>query len=163
MAGSYYMSGIKSWLIFPLFLLGISLVFTGCSTGKASPFASSIPPQTTSTTSSFINQVIDTQTAYNLVQNNQNNPDFKIIDVRTPEEFKSGHIAGAINIDFYAEDFKTKISELARNKKYLVYCRSGNRSAQAAKIMLDLEFQEVYDMAGGITQWTSSGYPAVTD
>jgi rhodanese-related sulfurtransferase len=77
-----------------------------------------------------------------------------------PEEFKSGHIAGAIILIFIL-DSKTKISDLT-GIKYLVYCRTANRSAQA-KIMLDLGFQEVYDMAGGITQWTSKGYPTVTD
>jgi rhodanese-related sulfurtransferase len=109
----------------------------------------------------IVNEIIDTQAAYKMIQSNQANPNFVILDVRTQEEFRSGHIAKAIMIDIYLPDFKNKISELDRNKKYLVYCRTARRSAEAARLMKDLGFREVYDMAGGITQWKTEGLPIV--
>lgn len=69
-----------------------------------------------------------------------------IIDVRTPQEFASGHLAGSINIDFTASDFDQKIATLNPASKYIVYCRSGNRSAQALVRMQGLGFSNVVDL-----------------
>jgi rhodanese-related sulfurtransferase len=80
-----------------------------------------------------------------------------IIDVRTPAEYTSGHIAGALNIDVESATFDDEIAELTKPGPYLVYCRSGNRSAQAAKKMLDAGFT-VAD-GGGIGDLQSLGYP----
>ncbi len=99
--------------------------------------------------------------AYRLIQENKNNPNFVIIDVRTPEEFKSGHIEGAINIDYYSPDFKERISRLDRNKTYLVYCESGVRSSLAMIVFKELGFKKVYNMAGGIKKWKDRNYPIV--
>lgn len=74
-----------------------------------------------------------------------------ILDVRTPSEFSSNHIKGAINIDFYSADFEAKIKALDKNKDYKVYCRSGNRSGQTVNIMKKLAFKEVENV-GGINQ-----------
>lgn len=98
--------------------------------------------------------------AYALIQENEDNPDFVILDVRTPEEYAEGHLAGSVLLDFYAADFEEKLAGLDRDKIYLVYCRSGNRSGQAADLMEEMGFLEVYDM-GGINQWTAEGLPAV--
>jgi len=67
-----------------------------------------------------------------MIQSNQNNPNFIIIDVRTREELNAGHIAKASMVDYESQDFNAKISELDRNKKYLVYCRSARHSGLAA-------------------------------
>jgi rhodanese-related sulfurtransferase len=98
-----------------------------------------------------------------MIQSNQNNPNFIIIDVRTREELNAGHIAKASMVDYESQDFNAKISELDRNKKYLVYCRSARRSGLAAKVMKDLGFREVYDMAKGINQWKAEGLPVVVN
>ena len=84
-----------------------------------------------------------------------------IIDVRTPEEYAQEHIAGAINIDFYAPDFREKLAQLDKNKTYFIYCRSGNRSGQTLQIMKELGFKKVYNLEGGITAWKSAGYEVV--
>ena len=76
-----------------------------------------------------------------------------ILDVRTPQEFAEGHLPGAVNIDFLHSSFKDRISQLGKKKKYLVYCRSGHRSTQAADIMHQLGFKQVTNMTGGIMQW----------
>lgn len=75
--------------------------------------------------------------------------DFMILDVRTPEEFSQGKMEGAINIDFYSADFEEKINQLDKNKEYLIYCRSGNRSKSAMAIMKELGFQNVYELDEG--------------
>lgn len=108
-----------------------------------------------------INSVISANTAFNMVQTNQDNPDFVILDVRTTEEFSSEHIAGALNIDIYSPGFKENINELDRNNIYLVYCRTARRSAEAAKRMKEMGFREVYDLSGGISQWIDDGYPVI--
>jgi rhodanese-related sulfurtransferase len=138
------MLNYKTLIIAAFVVMGITIIIGGCAPA-------------------VINQKIDTKTAYEMIQGNQDNPNFVLVDVRTPVEFKAGHLAKAVMVDFEASDFKARISELERSKKYLLYCRTANRSGQAAKIMKDLGFREVYDMAGGINQWKSAGYPVVTD
>ncbi len=76
--------------------------------------------------------------------------DIVIIDVRTAEEFASGHIANATNIDFYSADFGAQISALPKDKTYIVYCRSGNRSGKSMQTFKDQGFTKVYNVAGGI-------------
>ena len=104
---------------------------------------------------------VTAQEASELIQQNEGNPDFQIIDVRTPEEFNDGHIENAILIDFYSEDFKDEIAQLDREKTYFVYCRSGNRSGQAIDILSELGFQEVYHLSAGIREWVEKGFPIV--
>jgi len=94
-----------------------------------------------------------------LIQGNKGNPNFIIIDVRTPEEYRTEHIKGAINIDYYSEAFKTKIANLDKTKTYLIYCRTGHRSGITLKMMQELGFRRVYNMIGGIIQWKEEGYP----
>ena len=104
---------------------------------------------------------ITPQEAFALIQGNQNNPDFVIIDVRTLEEFAEGHLEDAINIDYYSETFRDELTLLDKSKTYLIYCRSGNRSGQTLDVMEELNFREVYNMSGGIKQWLAEGLPTV--
>ncbi len=104
---------------------------------------------------------ITPQEAFILIQNNQNNPDFVIIDVRTPAEFAEEHIENATNIDFYSEAFQDMLNKLDKNKTYLIYCRSGARSGTALDIMAELNFREVYNISDGIVSWQSEGLPIV--
>ena len=99
--------------------------------------------------------------AYDLVQTQAGNPDFVILDVRTPSEYAAEHIENAINIDFYAADFETQVGALDKTNIYLVYCQSGNRSGQAAAVMDSLGFEEIYNLTGGISAWIAAGYPTV--
>mgnify|MGYP002735227033 FL=1 len=71
-----------------------------------------------------------------------------IIDVRTPEEFAEGHLQDAVNIDINDPGFEDAISELDPNGQYTVYCRSGNRSAQATALMEQMGFTNVTDAGG---------------
>ena len=102
---------------------------------------------------------VTAQEAFTLIQDNQNNPVFIIIDVRIPEEFAEGHVVNAINIDFRSESFRNEIDHLDKNKTYLIYCRSGRRSAGALSIMEELNFTKIYHMSGGILEWTTEELP----
>lgn len=86
-----------------------------------------------------------------------------ILDVRTPEEFMTGHIEGAQNIDFQSGSFESQIASLDKNATYAVYCRSGNRSGQASAIMHDAGFHNVYNLNGGIIDWTNAGMMLVNN
>lgn len=79
-----------------------------------------------------------------------------LIDVRTPEEFASGHIAGAINIS--VDTIADNISQIPTDMPLVVYCRSGNRSAVAASILSEAGYSPIYDL-GGIIAWQDAGYP----
>lgn len=79
-----------------------------------------------------------------------------LLDVRTPEEFNSGHIPGAVNIS--VETLADRLSEVPRDQPVVVYCRSGNRSATAAQILAEAGYADVYDL-GGITTWAAQGLP----
>ncbi|WP_242094903.1 rhodanese-like domain-containing protein [Aestuariivivens sediminicola] len=77
-----------------------------------------------------------------------------IIDVRTDEEVADGIIPNAIHIDIYrGQDFIDALEELDKSKNYYVYCRSGNRSGQACRIMEELGFKHAYNLEGGILEW----------
>jgi rhodanese-related sulfurtransferase len=80
-----------------------------------------------------------------------------ILDVRTPGEFAEGYIDGAHNIDFQSGNFENEIATLDKNATFAVYCRSGNRSGQAAKIMHDAGFHNVYNLEGGVIDWANEG------
>ena len=84
-----------------------------------------------------------------------------IIDVRTAAEFNSGHIKDATNIDFYADDFESKLKIVRKDVPIYVYCRSGGRSSSAAKKMEKLGFSEVYNLLGGIGSWNSLGFKTI--
>ena len=104
---------------------------------------------------------VNPQEAFALIEENKANPDFVILDVRTKEEVDAGYIENAVNIDYYSDTFRDELNKLDKNKKYLIYCRSGNRSGQALAIMEDLDFREVYNMTGGIVEWQAEGLPTV--
>ena len=111
-------------------------------------------------TASSKTQIIENITpkeAYTLILTNKDNPDFVILDVRTPGEFANGHIKNALNLDYYSETFKDDLNSLDKNKTYLIYCRSGRRSGKVLDMMKELNFSGVYNMLGGITQWKTEG------
>ncbi len=77
----------------------------------------------------------------------------QLVDVRTPKEYNQGKIGNAIMIDYYQDDFMTKINKLDKKKPIYIYCHSGGRSGRAAKKIRNAGFENVYDLDGGITAW----------
>jgi phage shock protein E len=82
-----------------------------------------------------------------------------LVDVRTPEEYKSGHLQYAQNIDYKKGDFKTQVEKLDKNKPVYLYCRSGNRSEKSVEILKNLGFVNVYNI-GGFENLKTAGLPA---
>ena len=84
------------------------------------------------------------------------------LDVRTPEEFMEGHIAGAINIDVEGSSFDSEIANLDKSKSYAVYCRSGRRSLIAVDKLSAAGFEKLSNLNTGINDWIANGLPLVT-
>ncbi len=98
-----------------------------------------------------------------LIQANGGNPNFVILDVRTPAEYIPEHLIGAITRNFYDQDFDEQIDALPRHKLYLVYCRSGSRSGKTFNLMVDKNFTQLVNMKGGILAWISNSLPTTPD
>ena len=79
----------------------------------------------------------------------EDKPDLVILDVRTTSEYEDDHIEGAVNIP--VQELGDRLDELSRDDELLVYCRTGNRSAQAVGILRDAGFAKIYHMNAGIT------------
>src|ERR1035437_282374 len=132
-------------------ILIIFLVVVFCLNGS---YAQSSQPKQ-------IIKTINTVESAEMIKKNLKNKNFVILDVRTPEEYIEGHLANATNIDFKATDFAEKVGKLDKSKTYLVYCHSGHRSASAVEVMKTQSFQTLYNLDGGITQWTTDKNPVV--
>ncbi len=108
-------------------------------------------------------QAVTPAEAQDLIQSRANDPNFEIVDVRTPAEFASGHIAGAVTTDVLSvsPSFSDAISGLDKSRTYLVYCGSQHRSPTAISIMQQQGFMSLYELIGGLGQWRADGLPVV--
>lgn len=110
-------------------------------------------------------QVISDLTAVEavaMIKQHMNDRNFWILDVRTVDEFAGGHIDGARNLDYRSPSFQEWLGELDKTKTYLVYCGSGVRSAAAVEIMRNMNFEEVYNVLGGLTEIAALNDPAIS-
>ena len=133
-------------------ILGLTLI-TGCPRSETD--TAGLETQTQ------ISKNITPKEASTLIENNRDNPNFVIIDVRTPEEFAEERIDGAINLDYYAGTFEDKLNKLDKNKTYVVYCRSGMSSGVTLDLMKELGFKEVYNILRGIIGWKADVLPTI--
>lgn len=123
-------------------LLGVSVFFlTGCG--------SSYESATNQGVTEFAKTVSDSSVV--------------VLDVRTPAEFISGHLANAINIDVEGVQFKSDVAKLDKSKTYAVYCRSGRRSAIATDEMSKLGFKTLFNLEGGTGAWSAAGQTLVVN
>ena len=90
-------------------------------------------------------------------------PEAPVIDVRTAEEFSSGHLNNAVNYDWNGSQFEAQIKILDKSKPVFVYCLSGGRSAAAASKMRADGFTEVYELEGGMMKWRNENLPETTN
>lgn len=86
-----------------------------------------------------------------------------LIDVRTPEEFAEGHLAGARNYDWNGGHFEHQVMNLDKSKPVFVYCLKGGRSASAASRLRNMGFKEVYELEGGTSNWQAAKMPLTKD
>ena len=103
--------------------------------------------------------LISAEQAVEVILALQDDPDFVLLDIRTPAEVAAGHLPGASALDFYGDTFLQELSELDRDAVILIYCRTGNRTGQTLTRMTEMGFERVYDLANGITRWGALGYP----
>lgn len=94
-----------------------------------------------------------------MLEHKQDADDFILLDIRTPQEFAKGRISGAMLIDYYGGDFVERLKKLDRNKTYLIYCRSGNRTGRSLAIFKRLGFGQVYHLESGLIGWAKERYP----
>lgn len=99
--------------------------------------------------------------AKSLIDQHETSPQFVILDIRTPQEFAQGHIAGAVNLDYYSRDFSKNLEKLDKSKTYLMYCRSGNRSGRTLAIVDRMGFNKIYHLKNGIVEWQAKKLPLV--
>ena len=106
---------------------------------------------------SFAYENLDSKSFYKMIQQEKN---IVILDVRTPEEYdKDGHIPNSILIPVQVLPQYIKDLEKFKDKKILVYCRSGNRSSVASKFLEQNGFKNVYNLKYGIIDWKKEGLP----
>ena len=83
--------------------------------------------------------------------------DYTLVDVRTPEEYESGHIQDAVNFDFYSESFQNDILSLDKSASIILYCRTQNRSTKTANYLKENGYKKITVLEGGITSWVKNG------
>lgn len=133
-------------------VLGLTSV-TGCVQSETDTAGLETPTQ--------IIKNITPKEALTLIENNRDNPNFVILDVRTPEEFAEERIENTINLDYYTDTFEDELNKLDKNKPYVIYCRSGMRSGVTLDLMKELGFKEVYNILGGIIAWKADVLPTI--
>jgi thioredoxin len=133
---------MKNTAIF--FFTSAIILLTSCSNGQSKVGVTNL------SVSAFADKLKATPTAI-------------ILDVRTPDEFESGHLLNAINMDWNGNDFTQKVSKLNQSTPVFIYCLAGSRSASAATEMRKNGFKEVYEMAGGMMKWRAANLPETTD
>lgn len=136
-----------------LFSIGISLLLLGCQAQEQEQVQSE-GMNRTEAQQKQVNPFVDLNAgqAKQLIDNGE----VVILDVRTDREYQSGHIEGAQHLNFYGDDFARRLEELPKDKNYVVYCASGNRSGQAVAMMKKMNFEEAHNMLGGIGAWSRS-------
>lgn len=82
-----------------------------------------------------------------------------VVDVRTAEEFKEGHIKDARNIDIMSDDFEAQVAKLDKSKPTLVHCQAGSRSTRALKTFEKLGFTDLTHLDAGFAGWQAAGKP----
>jgi len=89
------------------------------------------------------------------------NPEIKILDVRTAYEFRRGHLKNAVNVNYRSSNFEADLNQLDKDAVWLVYCQTGVRSSGALPIMQTAEFAKLINVTDGLFGWKSNGFPIV--
>jgi phage shock protein E len=82
-----------------------------------------------------------------------NDSNVVVLDVRTPDEYRQGHMPHAILMNYYDDGFRENIQNLDKDKTYLVYCAAGGRSSKTSKILKEHGFNNVFSLEHGFKKW----------
>lgn len=143
----------RALLVLPFLLLPLALA--ACGQSAESTAAAATPGPAVTVTAPAAPERVDAARFAEVVAT----PGVTVIDVRTPEEFAEGHIAGALNYNVQGPDFAQQISTLDPAGTYAVYCRSGNRSQPAVAAMAGAGITGIYELQTGIVGWQEAGLP----
>ncbi|KTC65553.1 Rhodanese domain protein (plasmid) [Legionella adelaidensis] len=107
----------------------------------------------------MINPEVHTISVQELKKRQETNPELCLIDVRENEEWEESRIPGALHIpkDEITQQIEKHIPD--RHQPIYLHCRAGARSLYAARCLIDMGYQEVYSVNGGISEWEMNGYP----
>jgi rhodanese-related sulfurtransferase len=143
---------LRRYTLLTLVLAGLIFSAGACAAGQPAPAAQDAPAAKAAAPARVNTKIapVDYQTQFGA------GAEHLLVDVRTPEEFASGHIAGAVNIP--VDELAQRLNEVPQDKPVVLYCRSGNRSGQAAQILDQAGYPQIYDL-GGIVAWTEQGFP----
>jgi len=163
---------MKIIYVFPAIVAAAAIFSGACQKGdQSSPPEKGSAPSTASTkeaspgTDAPTEKKVSAKTKIDHVSARQaaefieKNPDTIIIDVRTPDEFATGHIKGSINIDFKASSFQDKLKSLDPNQTYIIHCRSGGRSSSSLGSFRKIGFQHIIHLDGGMMDWGKEELP----
>lgn len=143
---------------FATLAIGVVIAASGCS-AQSSTIEAANKEVSAAETGAKLPDTLDAKSFADLIAE----PDVVVVDVRTPEEFASGHIEDALLINIGSPDFAEQIGKLDQSKTYALYCRSGNRSGQALSAMRKAGFGNVHHLGGGIGAWQANGGEVVTE
>ena len=112
----------------------------------------SCKPKLTPNADTAIPMEINSTQLADMISKNQN---IVLLDVRTPGEIADGKISGALEIDYFGDDFAAKVDKLNKGDHYVVYCKSGGRSAKSVALMKEKGFAKCTNLEGGYTAWNT--------
>ena len=139
---------MKKYLIVLVLAISVSVAFSCNSTSTQAQ------AESTELQEAVVTKNVSAEEFQKLITNRTN---AIILDVRTPNEVAQGIIKNAVKIDFYDKNFQAELDKLDKSKPVLIYCRSGRRSGIAMSTLRDLGFSEVYNLQGGIIEWSEAG------
>lgn len=137
-----------------LFPAALLLVAAACAPASSQTSETAAAPATETAAASFQVRHVDANGAATFLADNE---DAIVLDVRTPKEFAQGHIEGAINVNFFDEDFEQQLAQLDTSETYLLHCRSGGRSTKSLPILERAGFTDVVHLDGGFQAWKKAG------
>ena len=162
---------MKIIYLFPSLVAAAAIFSGGCQKNEQSPTPKkgsspdpALKPAESTTGSSAEKKEpaetkIDHASAVEAVELMKKDPAIVILDIRTPDEYATGHIPESINIDFKADNFEDELNTLDKNRTYLVHCRSGGRSSSSLKIFSKLGFKHIIHLDGGMMDWGKEQFP----
>ncbi len=163
---------MKMIYIFPALVISTAIFGTACKKDEPPPppKKGSAPmnsptlkapesPETKSDKSETVETKIDHASATQADELMKKDPAIVILDIRTPDEYATGHIPKSINIDFKADNFEDELKTLDTSKTYLVHCRSGGRSSSSLKTFSKLGFKHIIHLDGGMMDWGREQLP----
>lgn len=139
----------------------LSIALLSCLLSVGAVQITSAQSTTDAVSTRSLREDVDARQAASALQTQKN---VVVLDVRTPDEYKNGHLANAVNINLYDPDFRTKLARLDKSKTYVVHCAAGlenGRSRKATAAMDSLGFRQIKHLNGGFNAWQQAKLPVI--